>query len=93
MALVERQEAGRPSDDPVIRDHELAHRRVTFYDERTQEIYRRDYLPEVSELRKHFAEHGIRSETLEDFYEAVENDADLRTISTALREMAERLES
>lgn len=91
VALVEEREAGRPSDDPVIRDHELDHRRVTFHDEGTQEIYHRDYLPEVAELREHFAERGIRSGTLDSLYESAENDADLRTISTALEEMAARL--
>ncbi|CAN5687278.1 hypothetical protein BH24ACT21_BH24ACT21_07690 [soil metagenome] len=89
--LVEEREANRPSDDPVIQDHELVDRRVTYHDEETQEIYHRDYLPEVAELREHFAERGIRNGTLDGVYESAENDADLRTISTALEEMAARL--
>ncbi len=89
--LVEQREAGRPADDPVIRDHELIDRRVTFHDEETQEVYRRDHLPEVAELRELFAEHGIRNGTFDEFYEVPENDAGLRTISTALQEMAGRL--
>lgn len=89
--LVEEREASRPSDDPVIRDHELTDRRVTYHDEKTQEIYHRDYLPEVVELREHFAERGIRNGTLDQLYDSAENDADLRTISTALEEMAARL--
>ena len=93
VELVEAREASRPSDDPVIRDHDLAHRRVTFHDEETQKIYRRDHLPEVAELREHFAGRGIRSAALDDFYESAENDADLRTIATALEEMAARLKA
>ena len=89
--LVEQREAARPPDDPVLQDHEIVHRRVTYHDEETQEIYHRDYLPEVAELREHFAERGIRNDTLDELYESAENDADLRTISTALEEMAARL--
>lgn len=89
--LVEEREANRPTDDPVIQEHELTDRRVTYHDEQTQEIYHRDYLPEVAELREHFAERGIHNGTLDRLYESAENDADLRTISTALEEMAARL--
>lgn len=89
--LVEEREKSRPPNDPIIRDHELAHRRVTFHDEETQEIYREHYLPEVVELREYFAERGIRNTTLDDLYRSVENDADLRTISTALEAMAAKL--
>ena len=91
--LVEEQQEGRPLDDPIIKDHELSHRRVTFYDEEMQRIYHRDYLPEIVELKEHFAERGIRNNMLEDLHESAENEADLRTISTALGEMATRLKT
>lgn len=91
MNLVEEREASRPANDPVIRDHEIPDRRVTFHDDKTQEIYRDKYLRNVAELREHFAEHGIRNAALDDLYDSAENDADLRTISTALAEMASRL--
>ena len=88
--LVEEQQAARPPDDPIIKDHEISHRRVTSQDEEMQRVYRRDYLPEVSELREHFAGRKIRNGMLEELYEFPENEADLRTISTALQEMAGR---
>lgn len=89
--LVEDQRSGRPDDDSVIEDHEFSHRRVTFHDEELQRIYQENHLPQVSELREHFAERRIRNDMLEELYESAENEADLRTISTALQEMAGRL--
>ncbi len=91
--LVGEQQAARPPDDPVIKDSELSHRHVTSQDEEMQRVYRRDYLPEVSELRGHFAGRGIRNGMLNELYESPENEADLRTISTALQEMAARLKT
>ncbi len=89
--LVEEREAARPEDDPVIKDHDYPHRRVTLHDEETQRIYFEEYLPRVADLREQFAERRVRNRTLDDLYESVENDADIRTVSTALAEMAERL--
>jgi ABC-type nickel/cobalt efflux system permease component RcnA len=91
--LVAERESQRPSNDPVIQDHEFAHRRVTSHDEETQKIYHREHLPKVSELRDHFAARNIRNDMLEDLYDSAENEADLRTISTALQEMAARLKT
>lgn len=93
IELVEEQKAGRPENDPVLKDHELSHRRVTFYDEEMQEIYHREHLAEISELKDLFAQRGIRNRMLENLEESVENEADLRTISTALEEMSTRLKS
>ncbi len=90
--LVEERRTGRPQNDPVIVDHELAHRRVTLYDEATQEIYHQEHLPVVAELRRQFAERRIRNRMLDDLYETAGNEADLRTIATALEEMARRLD-
>lgn len=89
--LVDERGTNRPSDDPVIVDHELAHRRVTLYDEETRELYRREHLPAVAELREQFAGRGVRNGLLDDLYENAGNEADLRTLSTALEEMAHRL--
>jgi hypothetical protein len=89
--FVEAREAERPPNDPVIKDHELPHRRVTLHDEQTQRAYARDYLPAVASLREQFARRNVRSGALDAVYEAPENGADLRTISTALEEMARRL--
>ena len=50
-----------------------------------------DYLEEISELREQFAGRGIRSWPLNHYYASPQNEADLRTISTALLEMAGRL--
>lgn len=89
--LVEEREAARPEHDSIIKDHEYPHRRVTIHDEETQGIYSEEYLPRVAELRELFAKRQVRSRALDDLYESVENDADIRTVSTALAEMAERL--
>ncbi|CAN5478713.1 MAG: hypothetical protein M3494_00625 [Actinomycetota bacterium] len=89
--LVEERESSRPTGDSVIRDHDLPSRRVTVHDEGTREIYLRDHLPEVADLRRQLGERGVRDETLDSLYEAAENGSDLRTVSTALFEMARRL--
>lgn len=89
--LVEEREASRPERDPIIKDHEHSDRRVTLHDEETQSIYAREYLPRVSDLREQLAERHVRNQTLDALYKCVENNADIRTVSTALSEMAERL--
>lgn len=91
IALVERRELGRPPNDSVIEDHKYPHRRVTLYDEQTQRIYARDYLPRIADLREQFTKRGVRSRALDTFYESPQNGADLRTVSTALVEMTQRL--
>lgn len=91
VRLVEEREASRPADDTVLKDSEYPHRRVTLHDEETQRIYARDHLPRVADLREQFARRRIRNRSLDTFYESPENGADLRTVSTALEEMARRL--
>jgi hypothetical protein len=91
VALIEAREATRPADDTVVKESEYPHRRVTLHDEETQRIYARDHLPLVADLRGQFARRGVRNRSLDAFYEAPENEADLRTVSTALEEMARRL--
>lgn len=89
--LVDRREACRPRNDVVFKDHEYAHRRVTLHDVETRAIYLNDHLAGISDLRAQFAERGIRSRELDRYLASPENGADLRTISTALFEMASRL--
>ena len=89
--LVDRREACRPRDDVVLKDHEYAHRRVTLHDVETRAIYLSDHLAGIKDLRAQFAERGIRSRELDRYLASPENGADLRTISTALLEMASRL--
>lgn len=91
MVFVNERETSRPANDTVIKDHQHAHRRVTLHDEETQQIYARDYLPGIAELREQFAKRGIRSDALDRVYESAESEGDLRTVSTALVEMAKKL--
>ena len=89
--FINEREASRPANDSVVRDHEHLHRRVTLHDEETQILYARDYLPEIADLREQFAKRGIRSDVLDRVYEDVQNEGDLRTVSTALVEMSKGL--
>jgi hypothetical protein len=91
IQLVLRREACRPRNDAVIKGHEYPHRRVTLHDLETQGIYSDEYAAEISDLRGQFARRGIRNGQLDRYLESPENEADLRTISTALLEMSARL--
>lgn len=91
VEFIDEREAARPGKDSVVRDHEYPHRRVTLHDEETQRIYARDYLPEIADLREQFARRGIRNDVLDRVYEDTLNEGDLRTVSTALGEMAKEL--
>ncbi len=91
VRFIHEREAGRPANDTVVRDHEYPHRRVTLHDEETQRIYARDYLPEIADLREQFAKRGIRNDALDRVYEDALNEGDLRTVYTALGEMARKL--
>lgn len=91
MVFINEREANRPANDTVIKDHQYPHRRVTLHDEQTQEIYARDYLPGIADLREQFAKRGIRNDALDRVYESAQSEGDLRTVSTALIEMARRL--
>ena len=91
VETIDEREAGRPANDTVVTDHEYSHRRVTLHDEETQRIYARDHLPEIADLREQFAKRGIRNDALDRLYEDALNEGDLRTVSTALGEMAKEL--
>jgi hypothetical protein len=91
VELVEQREASRPPNDGVIRNHEYPHRRVTLHDVETQRIYTGEHAAGVSDLREQFARRGIRNGQLDRYLRSPENGADLRTIATALLEMAARL--
>ena len=92
MDFVRESASRRPAGDVVIRDHEYPHRRVTLHDIEICEIYLAEHAAAVSDLRELFAARGIRSGTLDRYLLSPENEADLRTISTALLEMAARLD-
>ncbi len=89
--LISDRDSHRPPDDPVIQDHQLAERHSTSYDEETLEIYKSEHMPKVAELRQHFAARRIRNGMLDELHDSAESEADLRTISTALQEMAGRI--
>ncbi len=89
--LAEEREESRPEGDSILKEHDLPHRRVTLHDEGTREIYVREHLPEVAELRRQLRGHGVRDQTFDALYESVDNGSDLLTVSTALSEMAHRL--
>lgn len=91
VEAIDEREAGRPANDTVVTDHEYSHRRVTLHDEETQRIYARDHLPEIADLREQFAKRGIHNDALDRLYEDALNEGDLRTVSTALGEMAKEL--
>jgi hypothetical protein len=53
--------------------------------------YDTHYLPEVKVLREEFAKRGVREKTLDEAYGKPKDVADVRTVSTALLVMAQRL--
>ena len=89
IALIREREASRPA--AADEHYEKAHERITMHDEELRLIYRRDHLPRVKDLREQFAERGVRDEALDDVYGAARNEAEVRTVSTALLVMADRL--
>jgi hypothetical protein len=62
-AFVDEREAKRPERDSVVKDHDLPSHRVTLHDEGTMEVYAREHLPEVAELRRQARDHGVKNET------------------------------
>ncbi len=92
MVLInEHTASSRPADGVEDEYHERAHWRAALPDEELRSAYRRAHISEVADLREQFAERGIRDEALEKVYETAWTEADLRTISTALLAMADRL--
>lgn len=63
-------------------------RPASYFDAESRRAYVRDYL-EV--LREEFAKRGVREKTLDKAYEKQSDIADVRTVSTALLVMAQRL--
>lgn len=91
-ALIDEHVASsRPADGAKAEYHERAHWRATLPNEELRSIYRRAHISEVADLREQLAERGIRDEALDRVYESAWTEADLRTISTALLVMANRL--
>lgn len=57
----------------------------------TSSLYRTYYLSEVSDLRAQFARRGIHEKALDESYESPESVAEIRTVSTGLLVMADKL--
>lgn len=89
IALIREREASRPAVEDEF--YEKAHEQATQHDEELRQIYRSDHLPRIEDLREQFAERGIRDEALDEAYGAARNEAEVRTVSTALLVMADRL--
>lgn len=71
--------------------HDLHQDRPGLYDAESRSAYARDYLPEIEVLREEFAKRGVREKTLDKAYRKPDDTADVRTVSTALLVMAQRL--
>jgi hypothetical protein len=48
-------------------------------------------MPVIADLKERFAERGIQDDMLDQMYEYVENETDIRNIQTTLAQMAARL--
>lgn len=57
----------------------------------TAVLYRAHYLSEVTDLREQFSQRGIHEKALDEVYESPESVSEIRTISTGLLVMADRL--
>ncbi len=99
-ALVERAEAVSNALAGFASEHEAVPSGVQglpdgrsdhYLDAEAREAYVRDYLPEVKVLRDEFAKRGVREKTLDRAYEKPADAADVRTVSTALLVMAQKL--
>jgi hypothetical protein len=81
-----------PQDPPVV---QLSPRPrfhgVLPHDKGTQDIYYNEHMPVIADLKERFAERGIQADALDHMYELVDNEADIRSIQTALAQMAARL--
>jgi hypothetical protein len=89
--LIAARRADKPQDDPILKDHEKPNRRVTRHDQGTQDIYYNEHMPVIADLKERFAERGIQDDMLDQMYEYVENETDIRNIQTTLAQMAARL--
>lgn len=91
-----KRETRRPSREAVLAgggEHHRDHpdRYIDLYDVGTRAIYDRDYLPEIEVLREEFALRGVREKALDKVYGSPGKIADVRTISTALLVMTQKL--
>lgn len=85
------REASRASDLVSVGGHEFHDSDDSEEGPEAQILYQTHYLPQVAELREQFAERRIRERALDRVYEAPESLAEIRTVSTGLLVMANRL--
>ena len=89
--LIATRRETKPDDDPIVKDHEKPNRRVTRHDQGTQDIYYKEHMPVIADLKERFAERGIQDDALDHMYAHVDNEADIRNIQTTLAQLAARL--
>lgn len=85
------REANTVSDLVTASGHEVHDSDESEEDPEAQILYWTHYLPRVQELREHFAERKIREQALDRIYEAPRSLSEIRTVSTGLMVMANRL--
>jgi hypothetical protein len=90
-AFCNEREAHRVSDLVAVGGHEFHDSDDSEEDPEAQLLYQTHYLSQVAELREQFAERRIHERALDRVYESPESLAEIRTISTALMVMADRL--
>lgn len=90
-AFCNEREADRVYDLVAVGGHEFHDSDDSEEDPEAQILYQTHYLPHVEELREQFAERKIRERALDRVYESPESLAEIRTVSTALLVMANRL--
>ncbi|WP_047865546.1 hypothetical protein [Rubrobacter aplysinae] len=90
-AFCTEREASRASDLVSVGGHEFHDSDDSEEDPEAQILYQTHYLPRVAELREQFAERRIRERALDRVYESPDSLAEIRTISTGLLVMANRL--
>lgn len=89
-------EAGRRTGEAVLagdgeRPRERPDLYAVPYNEGALVIYRKDYLPEIKILREEFAGRRVHEKTLDRVYGDPDSVEDVRTVSTALLVMAQKL--
>jgi hypothetical protein len=90
-AFCNEREANTVSDLVAVGGHEFHDSDESQENPEAQILYWTHYLPQVEELREQFAERKIREQTLDRIYQAPRSLSEIRTVSTGLLVMANRL--
>ncbi|CAN5789604.1 hypothetical protein BH20ACT11_BH20ACT11_15260 [soil metagenome] len=90
-AFCNEREANTVSDLVAVGGHEFHDSDESEENPEAQILYWTHYLPQVEELREQFAERKIREQALDRIYEAPRSLSEIRTVSTGLLVMANRL--